>query len=139
MPLPSAEINKEAAKYIRHSNRTATNNPGQELSTKDLAIPQTIKGHYAEIDKLSNEKIQLAERIEQLVNRARARLDHDLNKVLLLQGEIEAPIQGGTYFSSSSSRNPVAQTTEALRTAIAIPEPVTLTPVGSAPPPTKSA
>ena len=80
----------------------------------------------------------MAERIVQLVNRARARLDHDLNKVLLLQGEIDAPIQGGMYLSSANARNPVAQINESLRNAIAIPEAASPAPVAGAPPPPKS-
>jgi len=138
------EINKESAKYIRHSLRSASSNPpGQALSVKDTTIPQTVKVNYAEIDRLAVEKEKLAERIVSLLTRARARLDLDLNKVLVLQGDIDPAIQVvHASVSGTRSSGPIAQVTESLRVAtnaIAIPEapsvPVATTPAG--PPPMK--
>jgi chromatin modification-related protein YNG2 len=86
---------------------------------------------------LTNDKIVLAQRIIQLVTRTRARLDADLAKVRLLQGESPEDIRGtylhvGTQLRSSSpypgstkregsvaGLNTVIQVGENLRSAIA--------------------
>lgn len=124
------EIQKESAKYIRHSLRSASATPGQALSAKDAAIPQIISAHYAEIDRLAAEKEVLAERMVQLIMRARARLDYDLNKVLVLQGELDPSLQAGCYLSA---KNPADKINESLRNAIAIPEAPASPAVSSAP------
>ena len=118
---------------MRHSLK----NPGQPLAPKDSAIPQSIATSYAEIDKLAAEKIVLAERLVSLIQRARARLDHDLSIVLVLQGEPAPEIQT-SYSFGQGSRNPAERITESLRNAIAIPE-ASPAPSASAVPPTKSA
>ncbi|KAL4247124.1 ING family protein [Abortiporus biennis] len=119
------EINKEGAKYIRHSNRSA----GQPLSSKDLSIPTLIRQNTTEILKLSNEKEQLAERIVSIIARARLRLDNDLQKVLRLQGDLSDEGIGGGSSSGGilhqqgpvyigASRNPVLPINESLRSAL---------------------
>src|SRR5258708_15283224 len=75
------EITKETSRYIRHSLRSGAT----PLSTKDEQIPQTINQSYVEVDKLAQEKIQLAERVGTLIQRARTRLDYDFRSVLILQ------------------------------------------------------
>lgn len=97
-----------------------------------------VQAHYAEIDKLCQEKQQLGERMVQLIARAQARLDRDLNKVLALQGEPQVD-QTPAFYYYGASRNPVAQLNESLRSAISIPE-TPSTPVASAQagPPQKS-
>ncbi|EKM53645.1 uncharacterized protein PHACADRAFT_163954 [Phanerochaete carnosa HHB-10118-sp] len=131
-----SEIQKEGAKYVRHSLRAP---PGQQLTAKDVSIPSIVSAQYAEIDQLSFEKEQLAQRVVQLVARAQARLDRDLGKMLALQGE--PPVDPTpAYYYYGASRNPVAQLNESLRSAIAIPE-TPSTPVSStvqAGPPQKS-
>lgn len=114
------EIQKESAKYIRHSLRGSSATPPQPLSAKDLTIPQVLDSSYAEISRLGSEKEALAQRLVALIARARARLDHDLSKVLVLQGEPESGMQTNYYFGAS--RNPVQQINESLRNAITIPE-----------------
>ena len=131
-----SEIQKEGSKYIRHSLRAP---PNQPLSAKDTAIPALIRSHFAEIDKLGHEKEQLAQRVAQLVARAQARLDRDLNRVLTLQGEPQLD-PTPAYYYYGASRNPVAQLNESLRSAISIPEiPTTPTPSTQSGPPQKSA
>ncbi|KAK7696217.1 hypothetical protein QCA50_000870 [Cerrena zonata] len=105
------EINTVGAKYIRHSVKSA--NGTSQLSTKDANIPTIVKTNYAEIDRLAVEKEKLAERIVQLINRARARLEHDLHKVLVLQGEVDP--SHGMYSGFYGSRNPVSQVLEVLK------------------------
>ena len=94
------EIQKEGAKYVRHSFRTASN---QALSAKDTAIPSMIQAHYDEVDKLTREKESLAERIVQLVMRTKARLDCDLNRILVLQGEGDLAVQAAPRMDSDVS------------------------------------
>jgi len=100
------EIQKETAKYIRHSLRNGT----APVSTKDGQIPQKIKDDYAEVDVLADDKFRLTQRIIDLIARARARLDYDLSKVLVLQGDLD-PSQQGSYVMTG--RNPVQQINEA--------------------------
>ncbi|KAI0082507.1 hypothetical protein K474DRAFT_1694352 [Panus rudis PR-1116 ss-1] len=124
------EIDKESAKYIRHALK---NNP----ASKDANIPPKIKEHYSEIDRLAVEKEKLAERIVQLINRARARLEHDLHKVLVLQGELDQTNPAGGYVPYGA-RNPVTQVIDALKTAsntVAISE--APSPNSAVPPPPK--
>lgn len=121
------EIQKEGAKYIRHSLRAP---PNQALPAKDMAIPSVVSAHFAEIDQLSVEKEQLARRLVELVARAQARLDRDLGRMLTLQGEPPVEPAPALYYYGAS-RNPVAQLNESLRSAIAIPETPT-TPVAAA-------
>lgn len=114
------EITKETSRYIRHSLRSGT---GAPLSTKDEQIPQKIDQSYAEVDKLSQEKIQLADRLGTLIQRARTRLDYDLRRVLILQGE-----DPGQPAFVSTSRNPIQEMNESLRIAIAESSPIVPTP-----------
>jgi chromatin modification-related protein YNG2 len=109
------EITKENSRYIRHSLRSGAT----PLSTKDEQIPQKIDQSYAEVDKLAQEKIQLADRLGTLIQRARTRLDYDLRRVLILQGE-----DPGQPAFVSTSRNPVQEMNDNLRLAIAESSPI---------------
>jgi len=102
------DITKETSRYIRHSLRSGAT----PLSTKDEQIPQKIDQSYGEVDKLAQEKVVLAERLGTLIERARTRLDYDLHKVLVLQGE-----DPGHPAFVSTSRNPVQEINEVLRLA----------------------
>lgn len=113
-----AEIQKESSKYVRHALRSA---PNQPLSAKDAGIPTAVQASYDEIAVLAREKERLAERIVQLVARARTKLDRDLSRVLVLQGEPELATQPGYYYGSVA-RNPVAQLNETLRSAASLSE-----------------
>ena len=93
------------------------------LSTKDEQIPQKIDQGYAEVDKLAQEKIMLAERLGNLIQRARTRLDYDLRRVLILQGE-----DPGQPAFVSTSRNPVQEINEVLRLAAVEASPIVPTP-----------
>ncbi|KAF8501737.1 hypothetical protein F5888DRAFT_1265033 [Russula emetica] len=109
------EITKETSRYIRHSLRSGAT----PLSTKDEQIPQKIDQSYTEVDKLAQEKIELAERLGILIQRARTRLDYDLRRVLILQGE-----DPGQPAFVSTSRNPVQEMNDNLRLAIAESPPI---------------
>lgn len=89
------------------------------LSTKDEQIPQKIDQSYAEVDKLAQEKVALAERLGNLIQRARTRLDYDLRRVLILQGD-----DPGQPAFVSTSRNPVQEINDNLRLAIAEASPI---------------
>ncbi|KAI0320164.1 hypothetical protein OF83DRAFT_1169587 [Amylostereum chailletii] len=122
------EIQKEGTKYVRHSLRAGT----AEMTTKDNQIPQKIAEYYAEADKLCEEKIKLAERIDDLIARTRARLDHDLGRVLALQGEDTSQLNSSFV---STSRSAAQQMNESFRSAsISLPEAVPITPVAPSAP-----
>ena len=109
------EITKESSRFIRHSLRSGAT----PLSTKDDQIPQKIDQSYAEVDKLAQEKMELAERLGGLIQRARTRLDYDLRRVLILQGD-----DPGQPAFVSTSRNPVQEMNDSLRLAIAEASPI---------------
>ncbi|KAF8638926.1 hypothetical protein AX17_001838 [Amanita inopinata Kibby_2008] len=128
------EIDKDSAKYIRHSLRAAasissstttttttttttnTTTPSTTTTTsnttsssssatasspasrapspKSSLLPSKIASSYAEIHQLAAEKCVLAQRLIDLINRTRSRLDYDLSKVRLLQGG--EPLDYGT-------------------------------------------
>lgn len=130
------EVQKEASKYIRHTLRNvqAQSQSGTPLTSpiptkeKDAQLPAKIQASYAEIDKLAAEKTELAQRIVELITRARARLDNDLSRVLVLQGEAPDVVSGlgGSHGGLSGhgsftlgGRNPVNQINESLRNAFA--------------------
>ena len=110
------EITKETSRYIRHSLRGGAAAP---LTTKDEQTPPKIDQNYAEVDKLAEEKIQLADRLGTLIQRARTRLDYDLRRVLVLQGD-----DPGQPAFVSTSRNPIQEMNESLRLAIAESSPI---------------
>ncbi|KAG6866999.1 hypothetical protein C0991_003915 [Blastosporella zonata] len=125
------EIDKDAAKYIRHSIRASTSIPSSPSSRapspKSTALPAKIEAAYAEIDHLAEEKIVLAQTLIDLVTRTRARLDSDLAKVRILQGEtvdyasaLGASISAvpGLSLGSFSDKNPASQVSDSLRNAL---------------------
>ena len=94
-----------------------------------------IQAHYDEVDKLTREKESLAERIVQLVMRTKARLDCDLNRILVLQGEGDLAVQAGYY--PPVAKTSVTQVNDMLRNPPSFAElPSTPTPSGA--PPMKS-
>ena len=108
------EAAKETSRYIRHSGRST---PGAPPNPKDTAIHETVKEHYAQIEQLADEKLVLAQRVVDLISRARAKLDHDLSRVLVQQGE--DPNVAATLIASSVSvprRNALQEIKETLRT-----------------------
>ncbi|KAJ7169478.1 hypothetical protein C8R46DRAFT_896488 [Mycena filopes] len=143
------EIDRDSSRYIRHSLK-ASNSASSSTSVspspaasrapspKSMLLPGKISAAYAEINELSVEKIALAQRIIELVSRTRARLDADLTKVRVLQGELPEPTFAPTGTSrvprtpsaasvplletdniySGSARNPASQISESLRTAL---------------------
>ncbi|KAF8238572.1 hypothetical protein L208DRAFT_1241294 [Tricholoma matsutake] len=126
------EAEKDSAKYIRHSLRASSSNPSSPSrppSPKSSLLPGKISASYAEIHRLSSEKCVLAQALVDLVTRTRARLDSDLAKVRMLQGETSDYL--GTLSSASSGvatsadahtvtgRNPAVQVGESLRNALA--------------------
>ena len=128
------EITKETSRYIRHSLRGGSD----PLSTKDEQIPQKIDQNYAEVDRLAQEKLKIAERLGLLIQRARTRLDYDLRRVLILQGD-----DPGQPAFVSTSRNPVQEINDSLRLAIAeaapiVPPPPVILPAAQQAPAQKS-
>ena len=100
-------------------------------------MPQKIEEDYAEVDRLADEKLRLAQRMVALIARARARLDHDLSKVLILQGDLD-PSQQNTFVMTG--RNPVQQINESLRHAMTLADVPPAAPVAPTPaPPMKRA
>lgn len=95
-----------------------------------------IQSHYDEIDRIGQEKERLAQRVVQLVVRARARLDADLGRVLVLQGEPDLSVQTG-YYPTVLPKNPITQVNETLRSVASVTE-LPSTPTSSGAPPTKS-
>ncbi|KAF9469158.1 hypothetical protein BDZ94DRAFT_1279116 [Collybia nuda] len=134
------EIDKDSAKYIRHSLRASSlpSSPSSRApSPKSSALPAKIAASYAEIQQLSNDKCALAQTLIELVSRTRSRLDSDLTKVRVLQGEVvDYPSALGSSITAVpgiglaatlpepygvTGRNPAMQVTESLRSALAAP------------------
>ncbi|KAI1796121.1 hypothetical protein LXA43DRAFT_970036 [Ganoderma leucocontextum] len=125
------DIRKETQKYFRHSSKNA----GQPLPGKDAAIPDTVSGLYADLDALAAEKVALSDRLVKIFERAMARLQHDLQKILKLQGE-EPGLPATQHFLSSVEST--VQQIQSLRAAAqAIEVPTAPAPVSAPPPPKK--
>ncbi|KAF8800528.1 hypothetical protein BYT27DRAFT_6833664 [Phlegmacium glaucopus] len=132
------EIDKDSAKYIRHSRRasSASTTPpspsSRTTSSKSIPIPTRISASYAEIEELAAEKCALAQRLIELISRTRARLDIDIVKVKLLQGESPETPTVATRASrplvatptlenfGAIGRNPALAISESLRNALAL-------------------
>ena len=95
-------IAKDQSKYIKSSlkqssypptntagsgEQSATASPTPSGSNSKAHLPNRISVAYAEIEALTSEKISIARQIIELLSRTRARLDGDLSKVRILQGE----------------------------------------------------
>ncbi len=126
------EIRKETQKYFRHSSKNA----GQALPNKDAAIPDTVDNLYAEVDALAAEKSALSQRLVRTLERAMARLNHDIQRILKLQGD--DPGLPATQHFLSSVDSTVQQIQTNLRTAAAAVEPPSASISAAAPPPQKS-
>ena len=139
------EIQKDTARYIRHSQKTGTPKEGKEngkdKDSKDSLIPGRVKLAHEEYDKLCVDKINLAARLVETLARVYARLDHDTTKVIALSGEppqeqyevrngyIVGPAQsstaapavltGGNVLAPTSGIRQVKEVQESLRAALA--------------------
>ncbi|KAF5371309.1 hypothetical protein D9758_004193 [Tetrapyrgos nigripes] len=83
------QIDNDSARWIRHTLQGTASASETTPSTKKSTahLPARIQQSYNEIEKLTNEKILLSQRIIDLISRTCARLDVDLKKVRQLQGE----------------------------------------------------
>ncbi|KAI0776184.1 hypothetical protein BD413DRAFT_262380 [Trametes elegans] len=124
------EIRKETQKYFRHSSKNA----GQALSGKDVAIPDAVNAMYAEVDALAAEKIALSERLVRIFERAMSRLNHDIQRILKLQGD--DPGLPATQQFLSNMENTVQHLQTNLRAATAAVESPSAS-ISAAPPPQK--
>lgn len=129
------DLAKEAHKYMRHSLRSDGTDPAAKEKDRTPVPPiEKLKDAQTKLAALSDEKIVLASRIVDLLSRKRARLEYDLGRVLVLQGETDpasvfagaaatpvsaAGLGGGTAGYVLGGRNPVAQINESLRNAFA--------------------
>ena len=97
-------IAKDQSKYIKSSLKQSSyiptsatgsgeqsanglGSPTSNGSNSKSHLPGRISVAYAEIEALTTEKISIARQIIELLSRTRARLDGDLSKVRILQGE----------------------------------------------------
>jgi len=132
-----SDLTKEAHKYMRHSLRSDNTDPSSKDKDRTPPSPpaEKLKDAQEKLTALSDEKVALASRIVELLSRKRARLEYDLGRVLVLQGETDpAAIFAGAAASTPVSvsglsvgaagyvlggRNPAAQINESLRNAFA--------------------
>ena len=119
-----------------------------------MPIPVKISTSYAEIQELASEKFALAQQFIELLSKTRARLDIDIVKVKILQGESPDTLTVASRSSarplastptlenfSAVARNPTLANSESLRNAFALTSTVDLpsvTPTVSSGPATKS-
>ena len=97
-------IAKDQSKYIKSSLKqssylpiniagpgeqpeSTSGSPTSNVSNPKAHLPGRISVAYSEIEALTTEKISIAHQIIELLSRTRARLDGDLSKVRILQGE----------------------------------------------------
>lgn len=131
VPELQQEIARDSHKFIRHALRTDFDAIAKD---KFSSPPPTERITQAQrtLSMIADEKIALAERIVELLSRKRSRLDYDLGRVLVLQGEPDpaavvagaAPLMSAGAGGASAGpgyvlggRNPAAQINESLRNA----------------------
>ncbi|KAJ3503127.1 hypothetical protein NLJ89_g8571 [Agrocybe chaxingu] len=119
-------------------NRSASPTPTSTAAHPKAHLPARITAAYAEIDALNNDKIALAQRIINLLSLTRARLDADLTKVRLYQGESIEDVRTSSLSTAPqvalslphtgkradvlNALNPVVQINESLRNATGAPQ-----------------
>lgn len=139
------EIQKDTARYIRHSQKAGTPKEGKEngkdKDSKDSLIPGRVKLAHEEYSKLCADKINLAARLVETLARVYARLDHDTTRVIALSGEppqeqyevrngyvvgpaqsstaAPAALTGGNVLAPTSGMRQVKEVQESLRAALA--------------------
>ncbi|KAH7912977.1 hypothetical protein BJ138DRAFT_1226481 [Hygrophoropsis aurantiaca] len=141
-PLPeiNIEIQQELArdthKYIKHSLRSESESLAKEKDKPQLQPPiDKLQRAQQSLATLGAEKIALANRVVEILSRKRGRLEYDLNRVLVLQGEVDpaaalasatGPVLSANTGAAASGagyvlggRNPVHQINESLRNAFA--------------------
>ena len=89
---------------------------------------------YAELDGLAAEKIALAERLVKLFERAMARLEHDLHKILKLQGDEPGLPPTQHFLSAVESTAQQLQTSLRAASAAVAEVPAPPPPAAAAPP-----
>ncbi|KAH9943195.1 uncharacterized protein BXZ73DRAFT_87583 [Epithele typhae] len=125
---------KKTHQYFSHSLKA----PGQALGGKQEAIPGAVAAMYAELGVLSREKVALATRLVKLFERAMARLQHDVQKILKLQGD-EPGLPPTKHFLATVD-DTVRQLESSLRAAVTsavatpVETPPALAPTGPPPP-----
>lgn len=135
------EIDRDTAKYVRHALRPSPSSGSSTVSPSPSAsrapspksshLPAKVADAYAEIRQLGDDKCLLAKRLIELLTRTRSRLDVDLNKVRILQGELAdyhaVSTRSASVLSSPAiggqsdilyGRNPAQQISESLRNAL---------------------
>ena len=149
-------IAKDQSKYIKSSlkqssylptntagsgEQSANGSPTPNGSNSKAHLPGRISVAYAEIEALTTEKISIAHQIIELLSRTRARLDGDLSKIRILQGEppedvhpsvspntahqltLSSPYGTKRYVGSDNAVvgvSPIIQVGESLRTAAGV-------------------
>jgi chromatin modification-related protein YNG2 len=86
-------------------------------SSKAHLVPRIAAG-YGELERLGREKVALANRIVVLIGRVRTRLEGDLGRVGVLQGEVVPSGSVGSEVHVVHGRNPVTAISESLRNAL---------------------
>ncbi|KAH9482309.1 hypothetical protein JR316_0004407 [Psilocybe cubensis] len=117
------DISKDQSKYIKaalkqssapstptanSTSKSRTASPITSMPTNSHSkahLPARITSAYAEIDVLTNEKVEIAQRIMNLLTRTRARLDSDLAKVRTLQGEPAVDIRSSYVTATNQLRS----------------------------------
>ncbi|KZT29408.1 hypothetical protein NEOLEDRAFT_1128151 [Neolentinus lepideus HHB14362 ss-1] len=156
------EIQKETSKYIKHCIRhtpPSSSAPSPSPQTPNPAIPNStslsakVAASYALLDQLSAEKIALAQRMTALIARAKARLDYDLAKVLVAQGDADpvsasvtaaaagatsgfswsAPAPSIASAGGSAGRSAMKEVNDRLTATITLPEVPNLSPATPTP------
>ena len=117
------DIAKDQSKYIKSSlkqwstlptntagtvdqSKSATASPTSNGSNSRAHLPGRIAAAYAEIETLTNEKISIAKQIIELLTRTRARLEGDLSKVRILQGESPEDIRPSVFANVTLQSSP---------------------------------
>ena len=135
-----ADIAKDQARYIKSVLRQSVHTSSSGVDASATVPGSSVKAHlpvriaaaYAEVDRLSGEKIELATRLVSLLTRAQARLDTDVAQVRALHGESAEDIckcLSHDQWRASIDQlppkaimvgplNPAAQISESLRTAL---------------------
>ncbi|KAF9072007.1 hypothetical protein BDP27DRAFT_1401140 [Rhodocollybia butyracea] len=117
-----SQIDSDGARWIKHTLRGAANSVSASPTKSVSHLPAKINESYVEIDRLSEEKLALAERVVDLITRTCTRLDVDLDRTRVLQGDTSSDIIRGRSVSVTPSVSAMPGIPLAVHPAVAIGE-----------------
>ena len=135
------DLTKESSKHVRHALRHASRPPSPPAAAASSGssgpTPNGVNGEdgleriaagHAELERLASERVVLAKRVVALVTRTRTRLEGDLVRIGVLQGEVDVKVATGAATPTMATMAAAAAAAATTTTATTMTAMATTTP-----------